>query len=57
MPRNRVIGKDVMFVREEDPHLNRLGVKGLGEIAMVGVAPAIVYAIHHATGGGYANFR
>jgi xanthine dehydrogenase YagR molybdenum-binding subunit len=41
---------DVIFVREDDPHLNPLGVKGLGEIAMVGVAPAIVNAIYHATG-------
>ena len=41
---------EVIFVPEEDPHLNPLGVKGLGEIAMVGVAPAIINAIHHATG-------
>jgi xanthine dehydrogenase YagR molybdenum-binding subunit len=41
---------DVIFVPEEDPNLNPLGVKGLGEIAMVGVAPAIINAIHHATG-------
>jgi xanthine dehydrogenase YagR molybdenum-binding subunit len=41
---------DVIFVPEDDPHLNPLGVKGLGEIAMVGVAPAIVNAIYHATG-------
>jgi xanthine dehydrogenase YagR molybdenum-binding subunit len=40
---------DVIFVPEDDPHLNPLGVKGLGEIAMVGVAPAIVNAIWHAT--------
>jgi xanthine dehydrogenase YagR molybdenum-binding subunit len=41
---------DVIFVPEEDMHVNPLGVKGLGEIAMVGVAPAIVNAIYHATG-------
>jgi xanthine dehydrogenase YagR molybdenum-binding subunit len=41
---------DVIFVPEEDPHVNPLGVKGLGEIAMVGVAPAIANAIYHATG-------
>jgi xanthine dehydrogenase YagR molybdenum-binding subunit len=40
----------VAFVPEEDPHLNPLGVKGLGEIAMVGVAPAVLNAIYHATG-------
>jgi len=41
---------DVIFVDENDPHVNPLGVKGLGEIAMVGVAPAITNAIFHATG-------
>lgn len=41
---------DVTFVEEHDPHVNPLGVKGLGEIAMVGVAPAITNAIFHATG-------
>jgi xanthine dehydrogenase YagR molybdenum-binding subunit len=41
---------DVIFVPEEDLRINPLGVKGLGEIAMVGVAPAIVNAIYHATG-------
>ncbi|MER9871156.1 xanthine dehydrogenase family protein molybdopterin-binding subunit [Mesorhizobium sp. M0136] len=41
---------DVIFVDEHDPHVNPLGVKGLGEIAMVGVAPAITNAIFHATG-------
>jgi xanthine dehydrogenase YagR molybdenum-binding subunit len=41
---------DVVFVEEHDPHVNPLGVKGLGEIAMVGVAPAIANAVFHATG-------
>ena len=41
---------DVTFVEENDPHVNPLGVKGLGEIAMVGVAPAIANAVYHATG-------
>ena len=41
---------DVIFVDEHDPHVNPLGVKGVGEIAMVGVAPAIANAIYHATG-------
>jgi xanthine dehydrogenase YagR molybdenum-binding subunit len=41
---------DVIFVPEDDPHVNPLGVKGLGEIAMVGVAPAIMNALFHATG-------
>jgi xanthine dehydrogenase YagR molybdenum-binding subunit len=41
---------DVIFVEEHDPHVNPLGVKGVGEIAMVGVAPAITNAVFHATG-------
>ncbi|MFL4977378.1 MAG: xanthine dehydrogenase family protein molybdopterin-binding subunit [Xanthobacteraceae bacterium] len=41
---------DVIFVEEDDPHVNPLGVKGVGEIAMVGVAPAIANAVFHATG-------
>jgi xanthine dehydrogenase YagR molybdenum-binding subunit len=40
----------VLFVEEHDPHVNPLGVTGVGEIAMVGVAPAIANAIFHATG-------
>jgi xanthine dehydrogenase YagR molybdenum-binding subunit len=41
---------DVIFVPEHDPHVNPLGVKGVGEMAMVGVAPAITNAIFHTTG-------
>ena len=44
---------DVLFVDEHDPHVNPLGVKGVGEIAMVGIAPAITNAIFHATGKTY----
>jgi hypothetical protein len=29
---------DVLFVEEHDPHVNPLGVKGVGEVAMVGIA-------------------
>jgi xanthine dehydrogenase YagR molybdenum-binding subunit len=38
------------FVEEDDPHVNLLGVKGLGEIALVGMAPAVANAVFHATG-------
>jgi hypothetical protein len=41
---------DVIFVEEHDPHVKPLGVKGVGELAMVGIAPAIANAIFHATG-------
>jgi xanthine dehydrogenase YagR molybdenum-binding subunit len=40
----------VEFVEETDPHVNPLGVKGVGEIAVCGLAPAIANAIWHATG-------
>jgi xanthine dehydrogenase YagR molybdenum-binding subunit len=40
---------EVIFVGEADP-MNPLGVKGVGEIAIVGVAPAIANAVFHATG-------
>ncbi|TFV51390.1 xanthine dehydrogenase family protein molybdopterin-binding subunit [Bradyrhizobium niftali] len=41
---------DVIFVDERDDHINRLGVKGLGEIGIVGVPAAIANAVYHATG-------
>jgi len=40
---------DVVFVGEPDP-INPIGVKGIGEVAIVGVAPAIANAVFHATG-------
>ncbi len=40
---------DVDLIDIPDPRLNALGVKGLGEVAMVGVAAAIVNAVFHAT--------
>jgi xanthine dehydrogenase YagR molybdenum-binding subunit len=40
----------VIFVDEPDEIINPLGVKGLGEIGIVGVAAAIANAIYHATG-------
>jgi xanthine dehydrogenase YagR molybdenum-binding subunit len=41
---------EAILVDEEDPHVNLLGVKGIGEAAAVGVAPAIANAVYHATG-------
>lgn len=41
---------DVDFIDEPDPLLNPVGVKGLGEVAMVGVSAAIGNAVFHATG-------
>ena len=41
---------EAMFVDEHDPHINPLGAKGVAEIAICGVAPAIANAVFHATG-------
>jgi xanthine dehydrogenase YagR molybdenum-binding subunit len=38
------------FVEEEDKIVNPLGVKGMGELCMVGIPAAIANAIFHATG-------
>jgi xanthine dehydrogenase YagR molybdenum-binding subunit len=40
----------VIFVDEPDDQINPLGIKGLGEIGIVGVAAAIANAVYHATG-------
>jgi xanthine dehydrogenase YagR molybdenum-binding subunit len=41
---------DVIFVHEEDDKVNDLGIKGLGEVGLLGVAAAISNAVYHATG-------
>jgi xanthine dehydrogenase YagR molybdenum-binding subunit len=41
---------DVIFVDERDDKASPIGVKGLGEIGIVGTAAAIANAIFHATG-------
>jgi xanthine dehydrogenase YagR molybdenum-binding subunit len=43
-------GIDVQIVDEDDPHVNPLGAKGIGEIGITGVAAAIANAVYHATG-------
>ncbi|UOQ82418.1 xanthine dehydrogenase family protein molybdopterin-binding subunit [Hymenobacter sp. 5414T-23] len=40
----------VEFIEEHDPFINAMGVKGIGEISMVGVAAAVANAVFHATG-------
>jgi xanthine dehydrogenase YagR molybdenum-binding subunit len=40
----------VIFVDEPDALVNPLGIKGVGEIGIVGTAAAIANAIYHATG-------
>ena len=39
-----------IIIPEEDPHVNEIGVKGIGEIGIVGAAAAIANAVYHATG-------
>jgi xanthine dehydrogenase YagR molybdenum-binding subunit len=46
---------EVIFVDEYDDVINDLGVKGVGEIGIVGMTPAIANAIYHATGKRYNN--
>ncbi len=41
---------DTMFVEEDDKIVNPLGIKGMGELGMVGIPAAIANAIFHATG-------
>jgi len=41
---------DVAWIDEEDPYVNPMGSKGIGEIGIVGTAAAIANAVYHATG-------
>ena len=41
---------ETMFVEEDDTMVNPLGVKGMGELGMVGIPAAIANAVFHATG-------
>ncbi|WP_312835880.1 xanthine dehydrogenase family protein molybdopterin-binding subunit [Comamonas sp.] len=41
---------ETVFVEEDDTIVNPLGVKGMGELGMVGIPAAIANAVYHATG-------
>ncbi|MEZ5427145.1 MAG: xanthine dehydrogenase family protein molybdopterin-binding subunit [Pyrinomonadaceae bacterium] len=41
---------ETMFVEEDDRIVNPLGIKGMGELGMVGIPAAIANAVFHATG-------
>lgn len=41
---------EAYWVEEDDEQVNPLGIKGLGEIGIVGSAAAVANAVHHATG-------
>lgn len=51
VPANLDIGTmEAIFIREDDTVSNKLGVKGIGEVGIVGVAAAVANAIFNATG-------
>ncbi|TDO19526.1 xanthine dehydrogenase family protein molybdopterin-binding subunit [Pedobacter duraquae] len=51
VPSNLDVGKlDAMFINEIDLVPNKMGVKGIGEVGIVGVAAAIANAVFNATG-------
>jgi xanthine dehydrogenase YagR molybdenum-binding subunit len=41
---------EAILVEEHDPHVNPLGIKGVGEIGITGSAGAVANAVWHATG-------
>ena len=45
-----VLQIDTMFIDEEDKIVNELGIKGMGELGMVGIPAAIANAVFNATG-------
>lgn len=51
VPVNADIPKvDVFFVNKKDPYTNPMGSKGIGEIALIGMAPSVANAVFNATG-------
>jgi len=40
---------DVILLDSDDPYVNEIGVKGIGEIGTTGVAAAVANAVYHAT--------
>ena len=45
-----VVELEALFVKSDDRRFNPLGVKGVAELGLCGVAPAIANAVAHATG-------
>jgi xanthine dehydrogenase YagR molybdenum-binding subunit len=51
VPVNADVGAiDIIVLDEDDPHINSIGAKGIGEIGITGVGAAIANAVYHATG-------
>jgi xanthine dehydrogenase YagR molybdenum-binding subunit len=45
-----IVELDATWIDEDDPDLNPMGSKGIGEIGIVGTAAAVANAVFHATG-------
>lgn len=41
---------DIGWIEEDDPHVNPLGLKGIGELGITGTAAAVANAVYNATG-------
>ncbi|MDP9077616.1 MAG: xanthine dehydrogenase family protein molybdopterin-binding subunit [Bacteroidota bacterium] len=41
---------EALFVNKPDPYINPMGAKGMGEIALIGMAGAVANAVYNATG-------
>ena len=51
VPANLDIGEmEAIFINEQDLIPNKMGVKGIGEVGIVGVAAAVANAVFNATG-------
>ncbi|MBA3636517.1 MAG: xanthine dehydrogenase family protein molybdopterin-binding subunit [Actinomycetota bacterium] len=51
IPTNADVGEiDVSWIDEDDPYVNPMGSKGIGEIGIVGSPAAVANAVYHATG-------
>ena len=51
IPANADVGQfDIAWIDEDDPYVNPMGSKGIGEIGIVGSSAAVANAVHHATG-------
>jgi xanthine dehydrogenase YagR molybdenum-binding subunit len=48
---------EALWIEEDDPHVNPIGAKGIGEIGIVGTAAAVANAVHHATVSASATCR
>lgn len=51
IPTNADAGEmDISWIDEDDPRVNPMGSKGIGEIGIVGSSAAVANAVYHATG-------